>query len=117
MTNQIFTQVQNKKKVQVHANVKFFSSSAVEGYIVFCTGIHEEAQEDQIYDLFSDYEGNIRNLQVPLDRKTGYLKGYAMIEYETFKEAQRVVSEVNNKEFLGRRLKVDFAFKKPPIRK
>lgn len=45
---------------------------SIEGYIVFCTGIHEEANEEQIDDIFSEY-GNIKNLCVSLDRQTGII--------------------------------------------
>lgn len=86
---------------------------AIEGYIVYVSGIHEECQEDQIYELFSEY-GNIKNLHVNLDRKTGYLKGYALIEYENLQEAQKVVNKLNGHSFLGRKINVNFAFKKPP---
>jgi len=53
-------------------------------------------------------------LHVNLDRKTGYLKGYAMIEYELLAEAQKAIKKLNGEKFMNKVLTVDFAFKKPP---
>jgi RNA-binding protein 8A len=48
-----------------------------------------------------------------LDRQTGYVKGYALVEYEKFEDADRAKREVDGTEFLGQILSADFAFVHP----
>ena len=81
----------------------------MEGWIVFVTGIHEEASEDDVLDCFAEF-GPVRSINLNLDRRTGFAKGYALIEYAARKEADAAIAGMNGKPLLGKDVEVTYAF-------
>ena len=51
-------------------------------------------------DKFADF-GDVKNIQVNLDRRSGFVKGYALIEYARFEEAKDAIESMDGKNLLG----------------
>eukprot|EP00755_Sulcionema_specki_P025694 Sspe_Gene.83904::Locus_55050_Transcript_1_1_Confidence_1.000_Length_979::g.83904::m.83904/K12876/RBM8A, Y14; RNA-binding protein 8A len=84
-----------------------------EGWVVFVAGVHEEATEDDLVDVFGEF-GAVRTVHLNLDRRTCFAMGYAFVEYADYAEAAAAVRGVDGQHYMGRTLAVDWAFVSGP---
>jgi RNA-binding protein 8A len=82
---------------------------SVQGYVLFLRNVHPELKEDDLKDLLLDY-GRPIDIKLPLDNRTGYLKGYGLVEFRDRDVAERVKIAFNGYAFMGKKLAVDFGF-------
>ncbi|KAK2387145.1 RNA-binding protein Y14 [Trifolium repens] len=88
---------------------------SIEGWVILITGVHGEADEEDLRDAFGDY-GEIKNLKLINEHREGFVKG-ALIEYEHSEEAHNAIENLNGSEFLTKTIYVDWAFKSGWINK
>lgn len=90
-------------------------AESIEGYVLIMTNLHPETSEDHIFDTFEEY-CRVVNLHLNMDKRTGYAKGYALIEFRDIDDAKEIMDLHNEKkiEILGRQLELDYAFVEIP---
>lgn len=82
---------------------------SIEGWNVFLCGIHSETTEDDLHEHCAEF-GPVKNIRMVLDHRTGYVKGYAIVEYESFREAQEAVEGLDGTRLMDSVLQASWAF-------
>lgn len=67
-----------------------------------------DATESDLFDLFNGV-GKVQNAEIVSNKYTHKSKGFAFVTLQTVDEARRAVTELHDKEFMGRKLVVSGA--------
>ena len=74
---------------------------------IFVGRLSFDAKQDDLENHFKQY-GNIKMINLVLDRDTGRSRGFAFIEFDSQVAAEAAIKS-DNKELLGRNMKVSIA--------
>lgn len=67
-----------------------------------------QVTEQDIREVLSEY-GQIRRLNLPTDRETGRMRGFAFVELSDDAQEDAAIDDLNSAEWMGRALKVNKA--------
>ena len=68
---------------------------------------YQVAQED-LTAVFAEY-GTVKRVQIPTDRETGRVRGFAFVEMESDAEEAAAIEALDGAEWMGRDMKVNKA--------
>ncbi len=75
---------------------------------VYVGNLSFDVTQDDLTQAFSEY-GTVKRVQMPTDRETGRLRGFAFVEMETESQETAAIDALDGAEWMGRDLKVNKA--------
>jgi RNA recognition motif-containing protein len=75
---------------------------------IYVGNLSYQVVEDDLKQAFSEY-GVVKRVQLPTDRETGRVRGFAFVEMETEAEEETAIEALDGAEWMGRDLKVNKA--------
>jgi RNA recognition motif-containing protein len=75
---------------------------------IYVGNLSFEATQDDLTQVFAEY-GTVKRVQLPTDRETGRMRGFAFVEMSTDSEESAAIEALDGAEWMGRDLKVNKA--------
>ncbi|AFZ27209.1 RRM domain-containing RNA-binding protein [Cylindrospermum stagnale PCC 7417] len=75
---------------------------------IYVGNLSYEVTSDTLSAVFAEY-GSVKRVQLPTDRETGRLRGFAFVEMGTEAEETAAIEALDGAEWMGRDLKVNKA--------
>lgn len=75
---------------------------------IYVGNLSYEVTSEDLTQTFAEY-GTVKRVQVPMDRETGRMRGFAFVEMETDAEEDAAIEALDGAEWMGRDLKVNKA--------
>jgi RNA recognition motif-containing protein len=73
---------------------------------IFVGNLSYEVTQEDLNSVFAEY-GSVKRVNVPTDRETGRVRGFAFVEMETPAQEQAAITALDGAEWMGRTLKVN----------
>jgi RNA recognition motif-containing protein len=75
---------------------------------IYVGNLSYDVTQDNLSEIFAEY-GAVRRVQLPTDRETGRVRGFAFVEMNTEAEETAAIEALDGAEWMGRDLKVNKA--------
>jgi RNA recognition motif-containing protein len=75
---------------------------------IYVGNLSFQVTEEDITEVFTEY-GTVRRVQIPTDRETGRVRGFAFVEMSSEAEEAAAIEALDGAEWMGRDLKVNKA--------
>ncbi|WP_416672848.1 RNA recognition motif domain-containing protein [Egbenema bharatensis] len=75
---------------------------------IYVGNLSYQVTETEINEVFSEY-GEVKRIQIPTDRETGRMRGFAFVEMASESEELAAIDALDGAEWMGRDLKVNKA--------
>lgn len=75
---------------------------------VYVGNLSYNATEEDLNEVFKEY-GDVKRVQLPVDRETGRPRGFAFVEMAQESEEESAIEDLDGAEWMGRTLKVNKA--------
>ncbi len=75
---------------------------------IYVGNLSYQATTADVESVFTDY-GKVTRVQLPTDRETGRMRGFAFVDMEQESEEEAAINALNDAEWMGRVLRVNKA--------
>jgi RNA recognition motif-containing protein len=75
---------------------------------IYVGNLSYQVTQDAISQVFAEY-GTVKSVQLPTDRETGRVRGFAFVEMSSEAEEQAAIEALDGAEWMGRDMKVNKA--------
>ena len=75
---------------------------------IYAGNLSYQVTVDDLKEVFKEY-GAVKRVQLPTDRETGRVRGFAFVEMSTDAEEEAAITALDGAEWMGRVLKVNKA--------
>ncbi|MGV0023669.1 RNA recognition motif domain-containing protein [Phormidesmis priestleyi] len=75
---------------------------------IYVGNLSYEVKQEDLTEIFAEY-GTVKRVQLPTDRETGRMRGFAFVEMNNDAEEEAAITALDGAEWMGRDLKVNKA--------